>query len=299
MGKYRPAAPNMRRMRCAHSGLIVNGKMLGGSVVCPRVSLLREHGIQAPIDDRAKATFAIGHVNEQLFKESVEKTGKDFQEEDVFIFDVDPEVELIMAADFIVEGVPYELKSVSSTRAYKKIFIEGNYKVENTAQLVQEMIELERPMGVLRYTNFVYHSEYKKPDLRTMKSLARKVGKATDLAEANELGKQMASMIAETWKAAAGQVKRFVIRIDEEGNILVDGKKSGYHVSHVLEHRQVTIDCLKHNQVYHARPAEVDGFSPCNLCSWADACDKFDGQFISTTEEFLNEAKKALTIKPE
>lgn len=268
------------RFRISNAGLVRKGEILGGSVACPRMILLRDHGIeeehQIGTEEwfRREITFAIGKANEEVFEKSLQAKDIPYIREDFLCTNLTPDVEIAGAIDFQVRTKPYELKAVSSTRQYEKIFVKGQPKLENVCQILSYMIQLNLTEGVLRYTSTIYHSHY---DISwaEVKKLAR-AGEA----------KLIASMTKEKWKAKP-EKRSFKVEIQEDGTVLVD-KSEFCHVSELWDHQALAVSVLEGQTVNEAVPAAgEDGFPPCKLCWWNDVCRGFNVGEINTTAEFL------------
>jgi hypothetical protein len=250
------------RFRISDSGFVRNGELHGGPSACPRKILLRDHGIEQRPNPgseewfRSQITFGIGHVGEDVFEMDCKAKQLGYKREWFVCSRMDEDTEIAGSTDFIVEGIPHELKCVSSTNVYEKVFNKREFKVENLCQLANYMLELEAPEGVLRYTNVVYH-------------------KATK------------------WKAKPESTS-FKVIISGEGEFVVDGKRV-FTVEEILEHRELARWCLVNQAVWSGRPKSEGFFDACGLCWWRDVCDAFDSKVINTTGDFLARCGKIQT----
>lgn len=88
--------------------------------------------------------------------------------------------------------------------------------------------------------------------------------------------------------------KFFQIDIDNDGNILLDNKQTGYNLEHVVADRQNKARVLEDNIVEEGRPVNpTDSKSPCFYCPFKDICDKWDkASKNKTTEKFVAKAKE-------
>ena len=94
----------------------------------------------------------------------------------------------------------------------------------------------------------------------------------------------------------------FKVTIDNDTNILLEGKETGYKLEHVAADRQTKAKVLEDNSVYDGRPVNpTDRQSPCFYCPFSDVCDKWDKATKNkTTERFLDKAKEVVNaIKTE
>ena len=251
-------------VRGGNSGFLKNGTIYGSSNSCLRIILLRDQGIEyqptTQADwERQQMTFNLGFANENFHKAYFEKMGWRYEADVGIQASVIKGVEYGGHADFIVrkpEKTVYELKSISSTSSYEKVIKKGQYKIENLAQTVNYMIAFEIPVGVLRYSSFIYHNG----------------------------GKD---------KKIAPVSRDFNITLSEEGDIVIDGTPTVFNVSHVMEHRKEAARYLKKVEVYPDRPqAFYDGdFDPCGLCPFLNLCNSFDKKEIKTSKEYIDKAR--------
>lgn len=281
MGEYRPKELR-HRFRCANSGFMKNGVVYGGAVACPRIIFLRDFGLQSPIDERSYKTFAIGHANEDVFEGMCKRSNLNYKKEDVTINNISPNVEFIMAVDFDVEGVVYELKSITSSRRYYDTFHGEKYKVENVAQLCSEMMYLERDSGILRYTNYLWHTE-ESYNIATIRKFCNQGLRSDSLEDAKKALQAVIDVPKEKWKAVPAD-HDFTVKICDDFSISINGVYSGFSLVDLMEHRQAVIDMFESGivpTVVHAKA----GWPPCKGCYFAAACDNMVPE---SHEDFLN-----------
>lgn len=85
----------------------------------------------------------------------------------------------------------------------------------------------------------------------------------------------------------------FEITIDNDGNILVNNKETGYHLDHIVQDRQQKARVLEDNTVFPKRPVSEPGDkSPCFYCPFKSVCDQWDKAPDQKTEVFLRKAKE-------
>lgn len=242
-------------------GILVNGRILSKTNQgCPRRIALRNAGIQEPIDERAEITFAIGKALEGVFAK-INPTYK----MNVRLNEMPQITEKVcygVECDaYDPNGqVVYELKSVSSTKMLKSVFVHREYKLDNLIQLAQYMMvfdseEMPIQKGILRYTNTVYDSF----------TVAKK-----------------------EHKFAAGDIAEF--HAVWNGNVLVvDGKPSPVtqsaivafleYAAWVLESRPKVTDIVK--------PLDEEGECiACRWCHWREYCEAAEARGY-TLDEFI------------
>jgi len=248
-------------LRGGNAGTIQNRQSVGTSSSCPRMILLRDHKIQEPIGERAKITFALGHINETLFADKLKEKGIAFEQEKFVTEELAPNTVHKMAIDFYLpsDNIPFELKACSSTNTYEKVFVQKHAKIENVIQLANYMITLECDEGKLRYTNYLYHKQ---------------MGKGKDV----------------LWKAAPDHIV-FDVSIDSVGEILVNEVATEVNVDMILEFRYQMAQMLEKQQVYFARQINPDFAIHCNYCYFKEACSGFEENCWGV-EEFVGCAKK-------
>lgn len=123
---------------------------------CPKIAILRAMGVNQSVDDTSAMTFAIGLANEKLFEKDYPNVNRDVTCE----LAIDEKYGILGHADGVDNATDtvYELKSITSTKSAKSVLIDKQYKLGNLLQLIGYMIMLKRQNGILRYTNYVWHS---------------------------------------------------------------------------------------------------------------------------------------------
>jgi hypothetical protein len=266
----------MKNVRGANSGFIKNGQLWStDSSGCLRVVLLRDHAIESPKDERALKVFQIGFHNEALFKTELEHWG--------VAHDADVAVDETLRSGVSFQGhmdfkvyapgtkpTVYELKSVTSENTYKKVFVKGEYKYSNLAQLLRYMLASNLTNGVLRYTSFMEAVKYKEIDGLTWDEIAARLAKIQP------------------------ESVEFKVEITDSGKIEVDGKEIIFDVFDALAHTEAAAYVLEKDAVFPDRPKDLRGDNPCHFCQFRNVCDRFDESHGGvTTEQFLKLAKEA------
>jgi hypothetical protein len=236
---------------------------------CYRIILLRSLGYeQYPATSydklRQSLTFALGHANEEAMTTYEEGRGRQVERERIIsgeLYGVPYEGHIDLTLDSVQL---VELKSVSSINTYVAVFDKGEYKLNNLAQLVSYLYLDKKPVGTLRYTNFIY----------------------SPAAEATGTSKKGMS-----WGNLQPCYKEFLVEIDPQKDvILVDSVEIPYKVSHMLYHKEVSADVIKRSYV-HPEPLKT---KVCSFCQLRDICSKFNKKAISE-KEWLSLAKVTFT----
>lgn len=146
----------MKQIRGSNSSFFKNKEFhTESSAGCPRIALLRSHGLEEPKNTvRTRKTFALGHVNEEIFCEHYMADILHLREKAIEEKVTDQTV-FIGHSDVVTQNTVFELKSVSSKGVWEGIK-EGRYKKSNLAQLVNYMISLEYTKGYLVYSLYAY-----------------------------------------------------------------------------------------------------------------------------------------------
>lgn len=232
-------------IRGSSSGMIRNGEYLGESaVVCPRRTILRHLKIEETHSKTTEAIFSIGHQFEQYFE----------------TLHPECEFEKLITVDGVLQGhadavgpdIIYELKSVTSKNTKAKVFGKSIPKSDNVLQLATYMVALERDVGHLIYGDFTHVSTYDK------------------------LTKMYPDQIAALFKDAMPKMKTFVVTIDEQGFILVDGQQfHNINVTELLEFQDNLHELVK-KRILPPRIEALEPNSwagPCRYCPLAPLCD--------------------------
>ena len=240
-------------VRGSNSGFFKDGKFYSDSQNgCPRITLTRRHGIEEPHDNiRTQKTFAIGHLNEELFIKHY--MGNAFVRRESEICEpITENVNFVGHTDVETETLLFELKSVSSNSTWKLVKA-GGYKLSNLAQCASYMVSRQLQNGFLVYSLYAYVDGLDLPDIF------------------------------------------LEITIDDDGEISVNNKKTGFSVENIILDRQTKAMVLENDSVFPERPVNPGGDkSPCVYCPFKSTCDKWDKKEISTTEEFLNSARETV-----
>lgn len=247
-----------KQVRGGNSAIMVEGVVRASDASgCLRRILLRSEGVEEEIDKRALRTFALGWLNEKLFE--CEASGLDIAESQRVIQEaITEEVSFGGHPDIVLkDGTPYELKSIQSANVLSKIIRQGEWKLNNLAQLVSYMISLKALRGILRYDSFIYADGLKSADFR-----------------------------------------EFVVEIQDDGAVFVDGAESGITVAHVLAHRNAAAAVLEQRKVESERPMawRYKDVNPCKYCPFLPVCDDYDRRYITTTDEFISQAKEIVKL---
>jgi CRISPR/Cas system-associated exonuclease Cas4 (RecB family) len=85
--------------------------------------------------------------------------------------------------------------------------------------------------------------------------------------------------------------RTFQVGLTKGGQITVDKKDSGFNIHDQMQHTKNAAKALKENIVWD-RPHTMKG-DACRYCNHAKTCLKWDLGELTTTEEFINDAKAA------
>jgi len=148
-----------------------------------------------------------------------------------------------------------ETKATLSKTARREVIRKGNFKLSHLTQVVTYMIFSEVQKGSIIVGYY----------------------------EQTEAGE---------WKLC--EERTFEVTIDNDGEILVDGKKTTYNVQNVLKFIYKQADILHNRKVVKHRPMGLNPFnSPCKFCPLKDVCDKYDTCGMED-EDFIDEGIEAL-----
>lgn len=240
------------QVRGGNSAFFKDGKFIcHDQSGCPRMVLLRHHGIEGPVNDiRTQKTFNIGYMNEELFVKHWLPNTPTLVDGSV-CEPIIPEVEFVGHIDVQTADVVFELKSVSS-RSTWDLVKKGSYKIGNLAQCVNYMVARQVTKGYLVYSLYAYVAGIELPDI-------------------------------------------FIeVSITDKGNILVNGKDTGFTVENIIRDREVKAGFLSEDKIYPYRPVNVDNQPSCKYCPFKSVCDAWDKKSIKTTDKFLQKAKEVV-----
>jgi hypothetical protein len=152
-------------VRGSNSAFFKDGKFHTDSQVgCPRITLLRRHGVEEPVlNIRTQKTFAIGHLNEELFIKHYLPNEFVRREGEVKV-PITENIDFEGHIDVEIEGMLFELKSVSSNNTWKLVK-DGGYKLANLAQAVNYMLARQLQKGYLVYSLYAYVAGIDLPDV--------------------------------------------------------------------------------------------------------------------------------------
>lgn len=246
--KYNPSAAAFA------TGLLVHTEYNSG---CPRKIILAAHGVRESLKQDVKN---VGQENEDQYEKYLIDNAVEYEREKVIKTDGDI-VNFSGRVDFVIGEQVVELKSTRSATKRTRLKNQNPY-IENIAQIVAYMVELDKHKGQLIYTYYGYDKRKKK-----------------DIKENYE----------------------FAITVDQYGDIFVNGIRYQFTVHDHLNHRTNVFNCYRDEVLagpcwsrpnYFAKPFG----SPCNYCPFKNACRQFDAEIVNSTEEFVNTARECLTV---
>jgi hypothetical protein len=227
---------------------------------CLRSILLSSKGVREQIQQKHQDR---GKINEDLFEETLK--GRKYEREKPIFDRIIPFDDTFFSAraDYFFPddgptGTVVELKSSESSSVLNDVIRKGKYKLENVAQLIAYMLSLKTDLGKLNYT-------FLKPDKKDPKVY---------LKTAERL---------------------FNVQIGPSGAVLIDGDDSGFTAQDQLDHRYAAAKCMNDDLVW-SRPYQPSAWeSPCRFCPFSKICDKWDAGEIDKTEDFISQARNAIT----
>jgi hypothetical protein len=275
--------------RFGNSAFFINGKVVTDKEGCLRIVLLRANEAEKEILPQTKKTFALGHVNEEIFIENyVTPLNVKYEKEKEFQKTTKLGTWEVGHSDVIAYGnnntpVVFELKSVSSVNSHKNYVLGDKLKLDNLAQLVNYMHEAKAPGGYLVYSSYIWGDYYKPKDTSKIEKAFNEGRLITDEFNLNEKGIQIRPAD-----------KFYEVTFDTEGYILIDGVKyQDFNKKDVLKHRIAASKVLKEQLVWPERPESLT-YHPCTYCPFKNTCLKFDQKVIESTEDFIQSAKDEL-----
>lgn len=244
-------------IRGAHSGYAKQGVFYApDNAHCPRISMLRSLCWNQPVGETSQYTFSLGLASETLFKKAFPEALTDVATE----FDITNKVKFMGHADGLVNDTVYELKSVSSTRTAEQIILDKEPKLGNVLQLLGYMLSLQKQKGMLRYTNYVYHT------------MTRKKEKV---------------------KLEPCNVD-FPVEISDEGNVYVAGKLQDFTIENVMESLQIIAKHLEDGTLPHEPVKGDEYWNCCSMCALRAACP-----MVQSLQELIEAASRVGFIHSE
>jgi len=163
--------PKVQAIYGGNAGVLVKGVPYASDTSpCVRKMMLRDSKIETPIDFRACVTFAVGYAVEAELCDKYAHEGRKVVRGDrvhtellTGLAETDDGRPFAMfdEADILVDGIPYEVKSVASVSVWEKVFIGGEPKFDNVIQAAHHMLARKIPEGRLVYVATLYHSKDK------------------------------------------------------------------------------------------------------------------------------------------
>lgn len=230
---------------------------------CLRSILLQAEGLWTDIDPKYKI---LGELNERRIETDVlqpdDRIAYYSREHPMRLDTGVPGVLVSGRADFLLYYKKYEkpivleLKSADSANTKRYVIEQGKPKLGNVAQTIGYMVDVEHDKGILRYDHY----------------------KLNDEAEYEPT-----------------VFREFKITLDEQGNIYIDKQLYDHTVGDYLNHRLQAAITIKNRQV-RDRPDNWNAKfgSPCHFCNYKIACNKYDKGEISSTDNFVNEARQLI-----
>lgn len=239
--------------------------------------LLRDKGIQLPIDAKTKKVFLVGGLNEDLFERDYLSDTSNVTKEMEVQVGLSDNVVFVGHVDLHIPGLIYELKSCTSDNTYKKVFVEGKYKKENLIQLATYLLMTETPEGYLCYTSYTDKIQYK------------------------SLDKIDETVIPQLAEESERETVFIPVTFSDDGKVLANSADSDIKIEDILEFQEAAVNVLENDVVYPDRPEPFDPndrFTACSSCPLNSVCSTWEAKRWST-ERFVKEARKALNLPSE
>lgn len=283
----------MKEIRVANVGVMTStGVIYGTSNACPRAVFFRVNVGDLPVGPDSDMTFGIGHTHEDIVVNNFLAKGYELEKEKDVTLQITSEVRLRGHIDIYRADINcvYELKSVTSTDSFKKIWFYNTPKPENVIQCCTYMIMTETENGVLRYGSFLWHKFFDLED-KTLDYLRNY--------------QQYGVEVKKDWKtkkecvAIRPTYKEFKIKFDEKGHIFINDKKFQYSAKDIERYYIEIADNLERG-ILGPQPENLDkqpggfSFSPCFSCEWKSICDRYNEGLYNTIEDIISSAKQHL-----
>jgi hypothetical protein len=119
---------------------------------CVRKLLLRNHGVEAHINEATEELFDTGKEFEKQFEKRLIAKGTPYKADFKKIIDVGHNVNWTISLDFLLNSnVVVETKCATTKKRILETFVHGKYKMQHMIQLVSYMIALDLKDGFLVY----------------------------------------------------------------------------------------------------------------------------------------------------
>jgi PD-(D/E)XK nuclease superfamily protein len=224
---------------------------------CLRKIMLQSQQVDAFVAGKYKS---LGDINEERHARRLTDLGYKFEREVEFKMPIASvsNVQFSGHCDFLVRLDGHtridECKSVQSTNVRREVIKKGDYLVENLAQVISYMVAAQCHSGQLIYTFY----------------------------EQNDDSGEM----------EAADERIFKVQIDLYGRINVDGVPTQFTVMDFIAHSVRAAKVIE-NKTVDVRPNLWDApfASPCKMCVFSKACDRWDSGEIESTDAFVEYAK--------
>ncbi len=247
--------------------LLYFGKIMSNSHSgCPRRLLLRNYGIEPPIDEKSQAVFQNGFDWEAHVLVSLKDKGYKVEEDVKKKVALSDKTNWTVSADFIVnDEIVVETKSVNSDKRAKEVFIHGKFKTEHMLQLAQYMFIFGKSSGVLLYGHMGSDYTYK---YRSVKKEIKKFDSKQFLLNRQENGKYV-------WKDPDNGEEGLFVANDE-------------NIARTLEYLKWVLEENVHDCLEPIGWSEY--VNPCSYCQFNKVCEKLP----KNLDEFVGECKKVV-----
>ena len=254
-----------------NAGVMIRGPIYSNKgSSCLRKILLRNAKIKEPVDFRANITFGIGNAVEDAYAEYLSSQGtveKGFRTSAPLN---DGAQIYLDETDIMFNGIPHEVKSISSSKMAKQVFCEGKPSWDNVVQAFHHMLVNKSYTGKLVYINTMYHSiTFKKDRVKhaagDIAEFNLEFDKKTGRAFIDSQGLPFTSFDLTRWR-------------DYAGATVAAALEDGIWIDTIPKHPDVLDPQCK-------KPVEFE-MGVCKWCFWKTACEN-----SNSVSQFLDYAK--------
>jgi len=216
---------------------------------CLRYILISANGIRTPIPEEY---MRVGAAHEEMYAAELTAKGVQYEREVKIRIPISTalDVDISGRIDFVIApNFITETKGTISKNTRLKVLRKGEVKINQLAQLVSYLIARQASTGQL-VTGYYEETE---DNVLVLK-----------------------------------ERRDFLVRIAEDGGILIDGVPSMFTVYDQLAHRTLAAEVLETNRIAD-RPDNwhLKYGGPCGFCAFKDTCDKYDAGAFKDLQEFL------------
>lgn len=248
-------------IRGSSNGIYRNEEFLSATdVACPRKTILRHLEIQETINEKTQEIFKIGHLFEDWY---AQKHPHYEREREIIAPGFKGHCDFSNGEEIV------ETKSCTSKNTYKEVFKQGKCKVQYVIQLACYMTMLEVPKGRLVFGSYVHIADYSK------------------------IQKMDIEDIQPLFANAEPELKEFIVTINTDGMVLVDGEIFyGINITEILAFQSELHRFVKQDEL-PPRVQSIDPsgkINPCQYCKLSYLCEKG----VYELDDFIKESQDVL-----